>query len=439
MANVLLTTRCNLHCKYCFAQERLQDDRNRIMALDDVRKAIAFLKKSGHPIFRAMGGEPTLHPHFTEIIEMALREGMCVDVLSNATWPDAYNPFFRRISSRYLSFLLNIDRPANYAPRLWDRIQNNVAAVAAGGNVALSFNLFEAQPKYDYIFDLVRAHHINKIRLSLSLPVVGAKNAHLSLAEIKGMGPIIVEFARKAEELGASAYLDNAVPLCIFTREETGELLLKGVLDLKRNARCNPVIDIGPDLRIWCCFCLSNLWNRHLDEFENLDGIIDYYSRMMHPYQSRLYPMDECGPCPHREKWGCQGGCLSYTILKHGECRQEQPASDPLSASWNPDAILTLHPQAEFHVNDLPQPCCTIIRKDSSLQMNLPQSFAKILPLLNGGYQAQKVLDRLLDSLQERDIEGPVADFAKSAIREGSRELLLGMVRQGFAIERPGN
>ncbi len=439
MANVLLTKRCNLHCAYCFAQERLQDDRNQIMTVSDARKVIAFLKKSGHPIFRAMGGEPTLHPHFADIIEMALQEGMRIDVLSNATWPDAFNSLFRRISSTYLSFLLNIDHPANYHPRLWDKIQTNVAAVAGRGNVTLSFNIFEAQPRYDYMLDLVKLHHIDKIRLSLSLPVVGAKNAHLSLDVVKGMGSFIVEFTRRAEEFGATVYMDNAVPLCIFSNEQAGELILKGVLDLKRNARCNPVIDIGPDLRIWCCFCLSNLWNRHLDEFGNLGEIMDYYQRLIHPYQTRLYPMDECGQCQYRAKWNCQGGCLSYTILKHGDISQGQPAARRESAFWDPDAILSLHPRAEIHTSDLPKPSCTIIRRDSAIQMDLPGAFMKILPLLNSGYPAQKMLDRLLESLQEEDIEGPIANFAKSAMREGARELLREMVQQGFAIERCGS
>jgi MoaA/NifB/PqqE/SkfB family radical SAM enzyme len=141
MANVLLTNRCNLRCAYCFAQERLQENRNQVMALADVAKVIGFLKRSDHPIFRAMGGEPTLHPEFPRIVEMALGDEMRVDVLSNATWPEDYNDLFRRISPRRLFFLLNIDHPDNYAPAQWERIERNLAAVAARESVTLSFNL----------------------------------------------------------------------------------------------------------------------------------------------------------------------------------------------------------------------------------------------------------------------------------------------------------
>ena len=45
MANVLLTTKCNLSCPYCFAQERLGDDHKLAMSISNVEKVIEFLKR----------------------------------------------------------------------------------------------------------------------------------------------------------------------------------------------------------------------------------------------------------------------------------------------------------------------------------------------------------------------------------------------------------
>ncbi len=311
MANVLLTTKCNLNCPYCFAQERLKDDHTLTMSMSNVEKVIAFLNRSGHPIFRAMGGEPTLHPEFPRILKLALESGMRVDVLSNATWPESYNSLFNRISSQRLLFLLNIDHPDRYPGRFWENIERNLASVAPRGNVTLSFNVFEKTPRYEYILDLISTYGVDKVRMSFSLPVVGAQNAHLKLEDYKAMAPFLLEFVRRTEELGAKVNLDNAIPLCMFSYEQAGELLMKGVVDFKRNTRCEPVIDIGPDLKVWCCFCLSKMWNRQLDEFQNLGEIQDYYHKAMSMYQCRLYPMEECYPCRYRDQWGCQGGCLT--------------------------------------------------------------------------------------------------------------------------------
>ena len=436
MANVLITSRCNLRCEYCFAQARLQDRRNQVMAMEDVRKVIAFLKKSDHPNFRAMGGEPTMHPDFPEIVETTLQEGLHLDVLSNATWPETCNRLFNRISPDNLSFLLNIDHPTNYQSPVWKNIHRNLAAVAPLRSITLSFNIFETRPRYEYIFDLVKTYHIDKIRLSLSLPVIGARNAHLPFEDLKRMGPIVVEFARQAADLGAKVSLDNAAPLCMFSYEQAGELLLRGVLDLTRNARCEPIVDIGPDLTVWCCFCLSMLWNRRLSDFECLQEIVEYYKGIMGSYQDKLYPLDECDRCPYRKEWGCQGGCLSYTILKHGDAVPFEAAADASPGEWRPSDILALHPEAEVCSYDIPDLRSVVTRRSADIQMTLDRSFIPLLTFLDGAHSSQDVLNSFLDSGGDRRMRGPVEAFATKAMEDGAKKLLLGMLHRGLLTRR---
>ena len=129
MANVLLTTRRNLSCAYCFAKEKMNGMPRQRMSVDDAKKVIAFLKRSNFGQFRVMGGEPTLHPHFQTIVTLALREGLRVDVRSNATWRDRCADFFRRVPPARLYFLLNIDHPASYHHKQWERIEANLQAL----------------------------------------------------------------------------------------------------------------------------------------------------------------------------------------------------------------------------------------------------------------------------------------------------------------------
>jgi radical SAM family protein/4Fe-4S single cluster protein len=441
MANVLLTTKCNLRCAYCFAQEKMGNGRNQTMSLDDVAKVIDFLKRSDHPVFRAMGGEPTLHPQFPRILQMALEAGMRVDVLSNATWPESYNRLFNRVSPRRLFFLLNIDHPDNYPPKIWDAIQRNLAAAAVGGNVTLSFNIFETEPRYQYILDLARKYAIDKVRMSFSLPVVGAQNACLKLEDYKRMAPFVVEFARSAEQAGVEARMDNVIPLCIFSHDQAGELLLKGIVDLKRN---DPIVDIGPDLTVWCCFCLSKLWNRRLDEFQNLQEIQAYYRQAMSLYQGRLFPMDECYTCRYREQWECQGGCLSFAVMKHGELALEKPPgkesekvpAQPGGDGWKPAAILAFSPNVEIQHFDLPEDSYAVFDKASGVEMEVGASFQPLLGLLNGQYSAQEVVDRFVGDGWNSPLQGPVAALAERAMKQGAQELLTSLLHRGFLVER---
>jgi radical SAM protein with 4Fe4S-binding SPASM domain len=437
MANVLLTTRCNLKCPYCFAQEKLGDGQKLTMSMSDVEKVIGFLKRSNHPFFRAMGGEPTLHPEFPSILKMALENGLRMDLLSNATWPDSYNELFQRTSPRRLVFLLNVDHPDRYAPNIWERIERNLAAISGRGNVTLSFNIFEKQPKYEYILELARRFGFDKVRMSFSLPVVGANNACLKLEDYKQMAPFVVEFARRAEEGGVQVRMDNAVPLCMFSYEQAGELLMKGVVDLQRNMRCAPVIDIGPDLTVWCCFCLSKIWNRHLDEFQNLEDVNAYYRRAMSLYQSRLYPMEECNECRYRELWNCQGGCLTHTVMKHGELSLDDRPGQPIGDGFKEEAVLALSPDVEIRRYDMPEASYTIFNKASGLELEVDGSFQPLLRSLDGQYSAREVVDRYIgDSAPNAAIESGLATLTQGALRQGANELLLGMLHQGLLVER---
>jgi len=383
MPNVLLTTRCNLSCKYCFAQEKLTGQRMH-MPLENVREVIAFLKRSQYPIFRVMGGEPTLHPQFTEILRMALDEGMRVDVLSNATWSEGVGEFFSRISPTRLLFLLNIDHPDNYAAKIWGRIERNLERLQGRQGITLSFNVFEKEPRSDYILEIARRYGFKNIRLSLSLPVYQSENAFLPIEELPAVAPFVMRFSEQAEAMGISVQFDNAVPLCIFSEEQAGKLLLHGVLDLKRNMHCEPIIDIGPDLTTWSCFCLSGLANRSLREFQTLDQAKEHFYNVWSVYQGAVYPMEKCSTCAYREKWGCQGGCLTYTIAKDGGRRYEQMQAGAAGCALDPQAGLALADGVTLLHYDIP--CETYLLRSAAMGIDfeLNESLQPLLPLLDG-------------------------------------------------------
>jgi radical SAM protein with 4Fe4S-binding SPASM domain len=434
MPNVLLTTGCNLSCQYCFAQEKMHGKRKDI-SFGDVRKVIAFLRRSNCPIFRVMGGEPTLHPQFIEIVQLALQEGMHVDVLSNGTWTDKCNDFFSRISPHRMLFLLNVDHPDSYTPRQWQRIENNLAAITGRKGVTLSFNIFEKQPRYAYIFDLTTRYDIRNIRMSFSLPVFGAQNTYLDIEEHKGMAPFIMQFVREAESHGVTAQLDNALPLCIFSYEQAGELMLKGVLDPRRNARCEPIIDIGPDLTVWFCFCLSKLYNRRLAEFENLQEIQAYYREVMHVYQDVIFPMEECYDCDYREVWGCQGGCITHSILKDKGRHLGEKWIE--AEHWREDAAIALAEEVSIRRYEIPTDSFVLSEDRSGINVEVDGAFAPLWPLLDGQRTPRQVIDGFVAGDGDQGLLNPTDAFTRQVMKEGLEDLLLGFWRQGFLVQVP--
>jgi radical SAM protein with 4Fe4S-binding SPASM domain len=428
MPNILLTTRCNLSCRYCFAQEKLSSTRLN-MPLENVRRVIEFLKRSEFPIFRVMGGEPTLHPQFNEIVQLAIDAKMRVDVLSNATWSESTAALFERIPSKYLMFLLNIDNPDNYTSKQWAVIERNLKALKGRGGITLSFNVFEKQPHSDYILDLARHYDFKYIRLSLSLPVLGAGNAYLPVEELPGVAPFVMRFAAEAESSGIGVQFDNAVPLCIFDEAQIGHLLLHGVYDLSRNTRCNPIIDIGPDLTIWSCFCLSSLKNRKLDEFKTLADAQTYFRQVWSVYQDTVYPMEKCYNCFYREKWGCQGGCLTYAMMKDGAQRYEDETSKPRRDILSPDQVISLADDVRVFHFDIPKSVSIFRKASTNLEFEVDDGLKPILALLDGQHSMDELIAALpAPALGSRQLNG----FLQGWMAESVPDLLYALLQQGF-------
>ena len=68
MANIFLTDRCNLHCPYCFANEFVNESFTEIDS-EAYRKAVDFILDGGRRnSFGLIGGEPTTHSRFRDIL-----------------------------------------------------------------------------------------------------------------------------------------------------------------------------------------------------------------------------------------------------------------------------------------------------------------------------------------------------------------------------------
>jgi len=66
---IYITERCQLHCRHCYLGERSK--RGLVMSRKNVFDNLKFWKKIGGKKLCFLGGEPTLHPNFEEIVRYA--------------------------------------------------------------------------------------------------------------------------------------------------------------------------------------------------------------------------------------------------------------------------------------------------------------------------------------------------------------------------------
>ena len=92
--NVELANICNLHCSYCFrADENLYSSHAEFFPLELLRRVIAEARTAANVArINFTGGEPTLHPAFTEILRTIGAAGLTTSFVTNGwhfdrVWP----------------------------------------------------------------------------------------------------------------------------------------------------------------------------------------------------------------------------------------------------------------------------------------------------------------------------------------------------------------
>lgn len=73
MANIMLNDYCNLDCSYCFTKSAYCNNINNI-TINNFKLALDFILKDNEELIGLIGGEPTLHSNFEEIVQLAVNE-----------------------------------------------------------------------------------------------------------------------------------------------------------------------------------------------------------------------------------------------------------------------------------------------------------------------------------------------------------------------------
>ena len=76
MPNIMITQRCNLNCEYCFANDFVNvNSSDTDISVKDFRRILDFVLGDGSvENIGLIGGEPTLHKHFSDILDILITD-----------------------------------------------------------------------------------------------------------------------------------------------------------------------------------------------------------------------------------------------------------------------------------------------------------------------------------------------------------------------------
>ncbi len=313
MANIAVTNYCNLKCPYCFADDMICEEKRHI-TLEQFRATLDWLARTPKNHIGIIGGEPTLHPQFGEILhEVNL---YCRDLRTSATLftNGIYlNKYLPEIGEG-IGVLINCNHPDGMTAEQEKQFRATMEHLDILGwfreRATCGCNLYVGLEDYGYIWELVDRYQLNRLRYSVTAP--GGQYTqwrHDKEGYYTAMKPILLRFCGEAEKRGVLLCPDcNHIPDCYLTQEER-ELVAR-VNDHDTTGFCEPVVDITPDFRATACFGSYDPVDcgkfRDLIELERYLLLKKSYPRVC------ANATGKCAGCPEHECLRCQGGCLGF-------------------------------------------------------------------------------------------------------------------------------
>ncbi len=317
--NLIITDTCNRACPYCFARDKvvLKGERSsaasKAISLEAVSFYLDFLKRSQLREFKILGGEPTLHPEFCDIVDAGLDHDSKFNVVifTNGLWPDKVKAYFSDSRTSAVKFVVNVNEPG--VQKDWEIDLQRETLAIAGGRASIGFNIFHKE--FDLLFtaDLIAKFGLKReMRIGLASPIVGADNDFLSEESLPQIGKRLIGQLRQLEKKDILCGFDCGFPLCMFSEEDLGTLALcsRGF-----TSNCEVIIDVGPDLTAWPCFPLGSLFNVKLADFSDARALRNYYHKKLAPIRN-FGSMANCLSCKYLKRKQCSGGCMARTLVQ---------------------------------------------------------------------------------------------------------------------------
>ena len=303
MANLSVTTVCNRDCAYCFAGVVRRSGVGH-MSVGTFERALDFLTRSGIEEARLLGGEPTLHPQFPRLGDMALERGLRVRVFSNGMMPESALQWLEKQAPDRVTVLINISAGDAERDGVFARLRERVT---------LGFNIYT--PAFDpaFLLDAIGQHGLSpRIRFGLAHPTAEGSNRFLHPRQYQEVGRRLAGFLEAARAVGVEPSFDCGFVPCMFP---PGFLESLGTAAADIGVCCSPVLDILPDAQVVSCFPLAALAREAMPDGETADALRCRFTTRLSGYR-RLGIFRECAACEVRASGRCVGGCLAASMQR---------------------------------------------------------------------------------------------------------------------------
>lgn len=340
MANIMITEKCNLKCPYCFADEFVNKHCVH-MSMDNIRKAVDFILTDPNERVGLIGGEPTLHPQFREILEELIENPKVKKVI---VFTNGINigRFVNQLTHPKFCLLVNCNAPSEMGEGLFNRMVENLDLLIRKfymrSRITLGINMHKPGFEYGYMLELLIRYGYDHVRTSIIVPKISSGTKVDPIEYFAKFKQSVKNFFTELVNNNITPNYDcNIMPSCLLDEKELGQIHEISQKKGNRNtnlsgelAVCNPVIDILPDLKAVRCFGLSEQEKANIDGFRDIQELRHFFRNRFDCYAYNTAASPKCADCMQRKISKCSGGCLLFKIDQINEMKRR---SDELLGS----------------------------------------------------------------------------------------------------------
>ena len=297
------------------------------ITLENFDVALEFLTRTGPVNIGLIGGEPTLHPHFDEIVRRAVacENVTMLTVYTNGLLIEKHADV---LSLPKVTLLVNWNAPNELREGAFEQIKRGVDELVFNRDmrrrINLGLNLHGETMEYGYMLDLLERHGFDKVRISLTVPEFPEGCGQNAIERFRACKPFLLKMFADMDAIGVLPYYDcNRPPWCIWSDEEKQwlrDLAARHGADectlVDTESFCRPVIDVLPDLRAVRCFGMSAFEKADIRDYANINDLVAHFMRRIDRPAYRIKAMPECENCHLRRTWLCCQGCMGYKMVE---------------------------------------------------------------------------------------------------------------------------
>ena len=308
MPNIMVTSKCNLACSYCFANKLVNQNDASDITLENFQYALDFITSSGRNDVGIIGGEPTLHHDFHTILSMLIDNTKINDAIIFTNGIEL-EPYIDQILHPKFGVLFNCNTSPNISDRQYEKLVTNIGAYMKHSNHGmLGINIFSDDMDCSYIFELAKQFNQKEIRVSLTVPNLDICTSKTYFEYFADRKEKLLQFIQLAEQFEVKLKFDcDAPPFCEISKERS---FMNNIIVTPNH--CTQIIDITQNLEAVRCFGTSHLCKVNLKDFPDVQTLCKYFSEQIDQIALQNMPKEECKTCFLNKTRKCRGGCLRF-------------------------------------------------------------------------------------------------------------------------------